>query len=104
MDMFYSNMRATGLSTVDAKEGNDLSLLEITPIRSKIGHMLQHEGSPTTVVDNDNEQCQPETEHDAMGRYHTDTSNTSKNVGARHYKGVGKRRLDETTPFSEKNN
>ena len=56
MGMSYSDMRATGPLTIDDKEGYDLPWHEIIPIRSsivpKIGHMVQHEESFTTVVDN----------------------------------------------------
>ena len=36
-------------------------------------------------------------EEDATRIYHADTRNSSKNVGARQYKGVGKQRLNKTT-------
>ena len=53
----YSDMRAMGPSTLDVKEEYDISSHEIIPIRfsrvPRIGHMLQHEESLTTVVDNE---------------------------------------------------
>ena len=49
--------RAMGLSMMVARARTKQSLWEITPIRSsrvqEIGHGLQHEGSPTAVVDHD---------------------------------------------------